>query len=109
MSRRVESALDTRTYDELAGIAYERELSHNLTVLTEKFMAWQQGQINCWQLSEAIHDFHDGLSRDLFKLYNYEGNKSRLVARALAFHLIETDEVPSDLFQEIKNDIRFYE
>ena len=56
---------------ELAGRAYEIELSKCLMDLNEQFEKWKSGKINVWQLSDLIHQFHDGDSRELYKYYVY--------------------------------------
>jgi hypothetical protein len=54
---------------ELASIAYERELARELAKLEDGFRRWRAGEINAFGLSDAIHLFHQGPSRDLFSKY----------------------------------------
>ena len=53
---------------ELNKIAYARELNHHLGQLGQKFDEWRNKGIDCWDLNDLIHEFHDGISRDLYKV-----------------------------------------
>lgn len=57
-------------YRKLAGIAYERELSNALNELQGEFTKWQNGEIDSFELNQKVHEFHHGVSRDLYKLYD---------------------------------------
>lgn len=65
---------------ELASIAYERELARELAELEDGFRRWRAGEINAFGLSEAIHLFHQGPSRDLFSKYS-PSNLEILISR----------------------------
>lgn len=79
----------------LVELAYERELSEELGVLEESFHQWRCGSINAYDLSQAIHEFHDGPARDLYVSYN-RLKPEVLVARAFAHGVLtEKDVVPS--------------
>jgi hypothetical protein len=67
----------------LAGKAYEAELSSRLVTLHEQFEKWKSGQITVWDLSDLIHAFHDGDSRDLYKFYVYGKDCEYQVACAI--------------------------
>jgi hypothetical protein len=54
----------------LVELAYERELNEELGALEESFHQWRCGSINAYDLSQAIHEFHDGPARDLYVRYN---------------------------------------
>lgn len=54
----------------LAGLAYERELAHELTTIEAAFRAWRAGELSPFDLSDRIHAFHNGVARDLFVTYN---------------------------------------
>jgi hypothetical protein len=55
-----------RKLRELAGVAYTRELSAELAKLEGDFGQWRSGEIDPFELSDRIHRFHDGISRDLW-------------------------------------------
>jgi hypothetical protein len=58
-----------RRLRELGGIAYERDLSEQLTNLESEFKRWRAGEIDAFALAEVIHRFHHGPARDLFANY----------------------------------------
>ena len=56
---------------QLCETSYKRELNYHLGKLKQKFDEWQNNTIDCWDLKEFIHQFHDGVSRDLYKISLY--------------------------------------
>lgn len=52
-----------------ASIAYERELAQALRDLADVFNEWKAGTLNAFDVSDAIHEFHQGTARELFKQY----------------------------------------
>ena len=58
-----------RLLRELNEEAYTRELNSELSKLSTKFDYWKQGELNCHELSDAIHEFHSKPSRELFGQY----------------------------------------
>ena len=48
----------------LAGEAYERELVVALRSLREAFVHWEAGSISASDLTDRIHEFHNGVARD---------------------------------------------
>lgn len=79
---------------QLSRISYTRELNYHLEKLKHKFDEWQNNNIDCWDLKEFIHQFHDGVSRDLYKIYNYTKDDLYLVSRAASLGLLEQSETP---------------
>lgn len=79
---------------ELNQIAYARELNHHLEQLGQKFDEWRDNGIDCWELNDLIHQFHDGASRDLYKVYQYTPNEALLVSRAVQLGFLKKDELP---------------
>lgn len=79
---------------ELCKIAYARELNHHLEQLGQKFDGWRHNDIDCWDLNDLIHAFHDGTSRDLYKVYHYTKNEDYLVSRAFKLGFVQKDELP---------------
>jgi hypothetical protein len=67
----------------LADKAYETEISKRLEVLHEQFKKWKSEKISVWELSDLIHQFHDGDSRELYRFYVYGKNYSYQVACAI--------------------------
>ena len=58
-----------RELHELRGMAWERELEQALGLLRSDFEMWKKGEISAFELSDRIHRFHDGRSRELFNMY----------------------------------------
>lgn len=88
---------------ELLAIAYKRELDAALSNLCKQFEAWQQNEMDCWDLNDAIHKFHDGISRDLYKQYVMSGNSDHgwLVAHALDRKVLSREEIPDEILQAL--------
>jgi hypothetical protein len=68
---------------ELAGRAYEIELSKKLAGLHEQFEEWKAGTISVWDLSDLIHAFHDKDAREIYKFYVYGKKYQVQVAHAI--------------------------
>ncbi len=81
---------------ELATLARDAELSEALRELDALFSDWRNGRLDAYQLSDAIHQFHDGQARELFKMYNGLQPED-LAARAIAHELVRPEQIPRDL------------
>jgi len=93
---------------EYGSIAHERELSHALEDLRTEFDRWQNGEISAFDLSDAIHEFHDGTARDLWVRYNWGGRELAL-ANAIALGFFSKDELPSELLASLSQLIDYFE
>jgi len=92
---------------ELAAESYERELGKHLDELLDKFHAWKNGEIRSSELNGFIHKFHNGISRDLYNIYEYL-QEDDLVARAVVSRILAEDEVPKNVLEQISSRIEFY-
>ena len=90
----------------LAGIAYERELAAALAQLDGRFADWRAGKLSPFELSDALHQFHNGISRDLYSFYG--GNPAICVAHGLAAGVLPAAEVPGDLAAKLRSLVEFY-
>jgi hypothetical protein len=81
---------------ELAGIANEREFDQELEKLYRHFESWRDKKINCFELSELIHRFHQGPSREIWKIYAYS-KPDMAVSRAVALGILKEEEIPENL------------
>jgi hypothetical protein len=73
--------------------AYDRELHRELAKLDENFAKWRNGEIDNAELSDHIHQFETGPSRELFKRYNYNPHEMS-VAYAIVVGILRQDEDP---------------
>jgi len=89
-----------RRLRELAESAYERELSLELTDLEAEFVRWRTGNTNAFDLSEAIHHFHQGAARELFSRYG-RSDTELVVAQAIHNGVISKDEAGSAMIKHL--------
>ena len=87
---------------ELAGKAYEEELRRALVPLSESFDRWKEGQTASGELSDLIHGFNRGPARELFVKYDGKMNDI-MVASAVATGILNKDEVPEELLEQISD------
>jgi len=80
---------------EIAGVAYEREMAAALDTLLAVFQKWKKGTANPFDVNEAIHKYHDGRSRDLYKQY-VMGDADMAVMLALARGALKIEELNED-------------
>jgi len=56
-----------RMLREQAARAHEEELRRALLPLAAAFDRWRAGELDSFALSDLIHEFHDGESREIWK------------------------------------------
>ncbi|HYK05765.1 MAG TPA: hypothetical protein VE974_28725 [Thermoanaerobaculia bacterium] len=83
-----------RAIRQLADIAYERELASALEALHQQFSSWRNGELDPFELTDAIHRFHNGIARDLYKQYASGGILEAAVAGAIIRGTISAAEIP---------------
>jgi hypothetical protein len=88
--------VELRQLRALAATAYERELNAALTDLATDVDAWRSKRINAFDLADCVHEFHDGMARDLWKLYNGL-RPPLLVAGALERGVLTEADIPAKL------------
>jgi hypothetical protein len=88
--------------------AYVRELHRELAKLDENFAKWRNGEIDNAELSDRIHQFETGPSRELFKRYNHNPHE-RTVAYAIASGILQRDQVPAELNEVLAGPRSFYQ
>jgi len=92
----------------LAGLAYERQLATALAALEAQFRKWHAGNLDVHELSDAIHEFHNGIARDLYVTYTRLEPRVA-VAQAVARKVLQESEVPPALRDALDPLIKFYE
>lgn len=105
MSSELSTEKQRREIRRLAGLAYEREISNELDGLYSVFREWKNGALKPFDVSDAVHEFHQGPDRELYKIYN--GPNSFVVARAVARGLLSRDEVAKVLDERLEQMIEF--
>lgn len=93
---------------EYSGVAYEAELRRELGALAAQFDEWKNGRMESWELTEAIHRFHNGAARELYKKYNY-GPIEFNVAHAIFTGLLDKAQIPPELLDYLGRYLAFYE
>ncbi|MGO8669837.1 MAG: hypothetical protein ACLQVD_00475 [Capsulimonadaceae bacterium] len=97
-----------RELRELAGKAYEVELSAHLKKLSRHFDAWKSGAIDCWDLQERIHNFHNGPARKLLSLY--DGRDPHFeVARGITHRFLDKADVSAAAWPYVAPLLPMYE
>jgi hypothetical protein len=104
----LDTKANKRKLRELAGVAYRRELGHELAKLEMDFARWRGGEIDPFELSDRIHRFHDGVSRDLYVGYR-DLSPINAAARAIALQVLDRTEVPSEILGELESMVQFFE
>ena len=92
---------------ELMTQAYERELHRELTKLDQSFAEWRDGKLSSGELSNRVHQFEIGPSRELFKRYN-DGALDMMVAYAIVAGILHENEVPRELSETIDAHLTFF-
>src|SRR5262245_7573218 len=94
-----------RRLRELAELAYTRELSRELAELEEEFRRWRSGETNAFDLSEAIHSFHQGPARELFSRYG-RSDPEMVVAGAIHQGIISKGEVGDAMLKHLAGHLK---
>jgi len=97
-----------RLLREQVSLAHEEELRRALLPLADGFDRWRRGEISSGELSERIHDFHQGPVREIWKAYNY-GSPTLAVAYAIRQGILQRENVPPELLEALGPSLDFYE
>jgi hypothetical protein len=97
-----------RKLKELAGEVYRLELDAELDKLFAVFQSWKFGEIDCWDVEEAIHKFHQGPSRKLYSYHN-DADADLIVAWAVKCGILSSEQIPEDLIEAITNIMTIYD
>lgn len=91
----------------LASRAWELELEEKLENLFEDFGKWADKGMSCFELSDKIHEFHNGTSRELYG--RYTGLEPAIaVSRAVALGILSEAEVGADLLKKLEREIAIF-
>ncbi|SFN37501.1 hypothetical protein [Dokdonella immobilis] len=84
----------------LAEQAWEAELDKALTDLFEDFRSWSNSEMSGFDLSDRIHQFHQGISRELYSRYTALGPEL-LVSRAVALGFLDASTLGERLAEKL--------
>jgi len=103
----LESRQGRKELRRLASLAHDRDLTRALEALDAAFAEWREGKLEAYELNERIHDYHQGVQREIWTLYK-RGNEGLAVARALALGLLEPAEVAPELAAALEPTARLF-
>ena len=93
---------------ELADQAYEEELRRALVPLAEAFERWKVGAASSVEISDLIHEFHEGPAKQLWGTYTAL-KPDALVARAVALGVLERKSLPPEVAASLADEIETFE
>ena len=89
----------------LASLAHERELQIALAELETQFASWRAGTLTALELTEKVHQFHDGASRDLYQRY-VAGEPAWAVAYAIIKSHVSKEEAGPEAMEFLASRIQ---
>jgi len=93
---------------EYAAAAHEEELRRALLAVSSAFDDWKAGRLGTWELSDKIHEFHQGPSRELYKFYTSPPHEM-CVASAIVKGILDRETIPGILLDHLATVIEFCE
>ena len=97
-----------RLLREYAAAAHEEELRRALLPVSEGFKRWERGELGSGELSEIIHQFHQGPARELWVRYNTP-LLEMVVTFAITTGVLGRNTIPGELLEHLAGAMRFYE
>ena len=94
--------------NKLSNLAYKRELSAALNNLEKKFEEWNKGDIDCFELNDLIHKYHNNTARELYDKYNNNDLSDITIAWTIANGIISKNEVSKELINKLEDYINRY-
>jgi hypothetical protein len=102
MSIRPLTKAQKREIRRLTGLAHARELAMAAGELQAQFERWSKGEFDVFELNERIHQYHDGISRDLYKRY-VMGEAEWSLAAAIAREIVREPEVDPAILEYLRD------
>lgn len=97
-----------RLLHEHASRAWEAEMKMAIGSLAAKFDAWKAGAMSSSDLHDAIHEYHDGAGREIWKRFSTNDPRTPL-AHAVAVGLIGKESLPSEVLEHIASMVEYFE
>jgi hypothetical protein len=82
---------------ELRGKAWEAELGEALLPIADLFDTWRRGEASAFELVDAIHRFHQGESREIWKKHQWNDTEM-LLAQALADGHLRREQITDRVY-----------
>ncbi len=79
-----------------------------LEPVAEAVRRWERGELGGGELSEIIHDFHQGPARVLHGRYN-TARLEMAVAYAITAGILDRQTIPVELLDHLARALQFYE
>jgi hypothetical protein len=92
---------------QLAQEAWEAELDDKLEQLFEDFSRWADDGMSAFELSDRIHEFHNGASRELYSRYTGLDSVTA-VARAIALGILDEGALGDTLRMKLSAQIEAF-
>ena len=93
---------------EHAARAWEAEMSAALGALSAKFDEWNAGAMSTADLDAAIHEYHNGIARDIWKRFSTNDPVIPL-AHAVATGVLPKDSLPPEVVERIESMVALFE
>lgn len=98
-----------RTLRELCSQAYEAEMRQSLQDLSREFDRWKGGEIDSFELSNLIHEYHQGPNRKLYSQYQGNALIELNVASAIHRGLISCEGLDQEVLEVLERQLVFLE
>ena len=79
-----------------------------LGALATKFDEWKAGRMSSADLHAAIHDYHNGIGREIWKRFSTNNPKMPL-AHAVAVGLVSKESLPAEVLEHIEPMVEFFQ
>jgi len=105
--REIPKRLKTMLREQI-GCAWEAEMRAALGALADKFEKWRAGTMSSSDLHDAIHEYHDGVGREIWKRYS-TNNPTMPLAHAVAAGFVAKESLPREVQEHIASLVEFFE
>lgn len=87
--------------------AWEAEMKAALGALAAKFDEWRAGSLSSADLDAAIHAYHDGIAREIWRRFS-GGDRRMPLAHAVAAGFIDEKSLPPEVREHIASMVEFF-
>jgi len=91
-----------------ASRAWDAEVQATLQALAVKFERWKKGGMSSADLNDAIHEYHDGVAREIWK--RFSTNKPGMpLAHAVAAGFVTKESLPAEVLEHIESMVEYFQ